>query len=132
VSDETRNAIATLWDALSPSSRIVYQTPDDLLAALTIRRIPLGEAQLVWLNQSGPDNAEACVFIKDPVNPLAYGSSPTQVEGGVPPPQLSEDKSSISAYLALRREGNSWRLVVPPTAIKTLAKQMNLPSPPGR
>jgi hypothetical protein len=134
VSEETRTAAATLLASLPASSRTVYQGPDDLISALTIKRIPLGEAQLVWLNQNGPDTATACVFIKDPLNPMsAYDPAPMSQEEdrSPPPPQLAPNKQSVTAYLALQREGNRWRLVVPPTAIGALARELITTTKPG-
>jgi hypothetical protein len=132
VSDEARTAAAALWASLPASSRTAYQGPDDLISALTIKRIPLGEAQLVWLNQNGPDNATACVFIKDPLNPIgAYDPAPVSQAEGSRPPQLAPDEKSVAAYLALQREGDRWRLVVPPAAIGALARELITMTKPG-
>lgn len=132
VSDEARTAAAALLASLPASSRLAYPGPDDLISALTIKRIPLGEAQLVWLNQNGSENATACVFIKDPLNPIgANDPVPVTQEQGPSPPQLAPDRKSVAAYLALRREGNSWRLVVPPTAIPALARELVTITKPG-
>lgn len=132
VSEETRTAAAALLASLPASSRMAYPGPDDLISALTIKRIPLGEAQLVWLNQNGPDNATACVFIKDPLNPIsANDPAPVSQEEGPSPPQLAPNEKSVAAYLALQREGNRWRLVVPPTAIGALTRELVTMTKPG-
>ncbi len=132
MSAETRTAAAALLSSLPASSRLAYPGPDDLITALTVKRIPLGEAQLVWLDQNGPDNATACVFMKDPLNPIgANDPVPVSQDQGPSPPQLAPDKKSVAAYLALRREGNSWRLVVPPTAIGALARELITMTKPG-
>ena len=132
VSDETGTAAATLLASLPASSRMAYQEPDELISALTIKRIPLGEAQLVWLNQNGPDNATACVFIKEPLNPISNNdSAPVAPEGGSSPPQLAPDNKTVTAYLSLQRDGNRWRLVVPPTAIGALERDLLTMTKPG-
>jgi hypothetical protein len=132
VSEETRTAAVALLAALPAAARLAYQGPDDLISALTIKRIPLGEAQLVWLNQNGPDNATACVFIRDPLNPLgAYEAAPVSQEVGPSPPQLAPDNNSVTAYLALQREGDRWRLVVPPSAIGALERDLHTVAKPG-
>jgi len=126
VSDETRAVAAELLAALPASFRLVYPGPDDLIAALTIKRIPLGEAQLVWLNQSGPDSATACVFLRDLLNPIgAHPPDPGIHEEGISPPQLPADPKTVAVYLSLQREGNHWRLVVPPATVKSMARELS-------
>lgn len=46
-----------------------------------------------------------------------------------PGPQLLEDPKTSATYLSLRREGDVWRLVVPPSAIATFAKQLTSATP---
>lgn len=127
ISGETRRAATELWASLPASSRTVYPSPDDLISALTIKRIPLGEAQLVWLNQNGPENATACVFLKDPVSPIGtHESEPVPKEADKVPPQLPADPNTKLAYLSLQREGNRWRLVVPLVAIESMARELGV------
>ena len=123
VSEETGRAATALLASLPASSRMVYQGPDDLISALTIKRIPLGDAQLVWLNQNDSDHATACVFIKDSLNNISALASSSSDEDPSPP-QLPQDKKTSMAYLTLQRDGNRWRLVVPPTAIGALAQEL--------
>lgn len=125
VSDPARAAATDLLDSLPAAARSSYREPDDLIAALTVKSIPLGEAQLVWLNQNGPDTATACLFLKDPLKPIA----PTNVqatpdEPGIPPPQLPADNQTVTAYLSLHREDGRWRLVVPPAAVEKMAREL--------
>jgi hypothetical protein len=133
VSEETRAAAAALWASLPASARMAYQGPDDLISALTVKRIPLGEAQLVWLNQAGPDHATACVFINGPPNPGSASdpASASQDEAPKAPPGTPEKRPAV-AYLALQREGDRWCLVVPPAAVGMLAKDLIAPIKSGR
>ena len=125
VSEEVRTAATALLAAMPASSRLAYQGPEDLISALTIKRIPLGEAQLVWLNQSGPDSATACIFLKDPLNPIGTNEAgPVSPESGPIPPQLPDDRKTGITYLSLQREGDRWRLVVPAIAIEMMAQEL--------
>lgn len=132
VSEEMRTVAAELLVALPASSRMVYQSPDDLISAFTIKRIPLGEAQLVWLNQSGPDDATACLFLNDPIKPIgASEPEPAPQDAGKVPPQLPADRSTGPIFLSLQREGNRWRLVVPPIVIEVMARQLGVVAKSG-
>lgn len=125
VSNETRAVAAELLLLVPASFRQAYPSPDELISALTIKRIPLGEAQLVWLHQSGPDNATACVFLRDPLNPIGSNQpEPVLQDTAKIPPQLPQDKKTVAEYLSLQREGECWRLVVPPAAIKKMVREL--------
>lgn len=131
-SEETRTAAAKLLAAMPASARLAYPGPEDFISALTIKRIPLGEAQLVWLNQIGSDNATACVFLKDPLNPIGSNESEPVPQGAVKvPPQLPADPKTGLTYLSLQREGNRWRVVVPPIAIEMMAKELGVVTKSG-
>lgn len=130
-SEETRAAAAELLAAMPASSRLAYPSPEDLVSALTIKRIPLGEAQLVWLNQSGSDNATACVFLRDPLNLIGANESEPVPRGAVLPPQLPADPKTKLTYLSLQREGNRWRVVVPLIAIESMARELGVVAKSG-
>lgn len=96
----------TLFARLPDSARTLYATPEQLIAAVTAKAIPLGEAQLVWQQSSGPDDANACLFLRDPRNAGESGGA------------------SKSIVLALRRTDEGWRLVVPASAITRLSREL--------
>jgi len=41
-------------------------------------------------------------------------------------PPLPENGTSSSAYLTLRRSPDGWRLVVPPSAVEKIAKELGM------
>ena len=136
LADATRAKADALFARLPASERGRYPSPEDLIAAFTIKSIPVGEAQLVWFNQADPENATAGVFLKNP--PTEAGTAdfaattPASKEDSRDrrPPQLPSDGTTTVAYLSLRRDGETWRLVVPPSAIDRLEKDLALtPSP---
>jgi len=63
LAEPTRTKAAALLARMPDSARKFYAIPEDLIAAFTIKSIPVGEAQLVWFNESGPDDATTCVFL---------------------------------------------------------------------
>jgi len=129
LTEETRTQADALLARLPASARTLYASPEDLIAAFTIKNIPIGEAQLVWLNENGADDATACVFLKKP--PTAVGSpapAPSQPAGvdprDRPPPALPADGRTMFAVLSLHREDDAWHLVVPPSAVNRIAKEL--------
>jgi hypothetical protein len=111
---------------LPDNSRAMYPSAEHLIAAFTTRSIPLGDAQLVWQHPLGPDEAVACVFVKN--SEANFQSSPlTHLPNGTPdkvPPMGRPSNKTIATYLSLRRINDSWRLVVPMTAIEKIAKDL--------
>lgn len=118
----TRTQATDLLARLSSDARGHYATPEHLVAAFTLKAIPLGDAQLVWQQQNGPDDAVACVVLREPSSaespPDALGP-PEKV-----PPSLPSKWKITSAYLGLRRSDNGWRLVVPVAAVEKIAKEL--------
>ena len=114
---------------LPEAARVFYASPEHLIAAFTTKAIPLGDAQLVWQHQSGPDDAVACVFVKN-TDPGAIVLSPAN--SGPPekiPPMAAPSNQTKLAYLSLRRIDDSWRVVVPLSAVEKIAKELGRPTP---
>jgi hypothetical protein len=65
--DSAREKADALLAGLPADLRSRYATPEDLVSAFTAKNIPLGDAQLVWFNQTGDDDATAGVLIRGPV-----------------------------------------------------------------
>jgi hypothetical protein len=128
--DATRTKAAMLLARLPAGERERYPSPEDLIAAFTIKAIPVGEAQLVWLNEADPDHAAAGVFLKNPpteTGAVDFAATPPALKEDSrerPPPQLPSQGTTAVAYLSLRREGDTWRLVVPPNAVDRIAKDL--------
>ncbi len=117
---------------LPPNARAMYASAEHLIAAFTTQAIPLGDAQLVWQNQTGQDDVVACVFVKQP-DPGVPSPSPS-VEASGPrdkaPPMAAPNSKTVSAYLSLHRADGRWRLVVPMSAIDSIAKQLGAAAVP--
>jgi hypothetical protein len=108
----------------SETSRVFYASPQHLVAAFTAKGIPIGEAQLVWLNQHGADEAVAYLWIN---NPAAESSpEPTAEHSTDPkmPPLGPANKKTKAAYLTLHRTDDGWRVVVPLRALNNLAREL--------
>jgi hypothetical protein len=144
LSDEARAKAEALLRQLPDAARARYATADDLVAELTISHIPVSSAQLVWLNQSGAEEATACLFLqkagiadtKGPADSTAQAAStnpapPQTTPSAAPPaPTAAESARTTETYLSLRREADGWRLIVPPAAIDAFARHLS--GPPSR
>lgn len=109
-----------LLATMPPATRTLYPTPKHLVAAFTAKAIPLGEAQLVWQQQLGPDDAVACVWSKNAIaDQSVRGEKNTEP---ISPPR--SDHKTKSVFLTLRRTTEGWHIVVPPRAIDSLAKDL--------
>ena len=111
---------------LPEMSRAMYPSAEHLIAAFTTKSIPLGDAQLVWQHQPGPDDAVACVFVKNSEANLTSAST-TPLPDAIPnkvPPMAQPNNKTIATYLSLRRTEDRWRLVVPMTAVEKIAKEL--------
>jgi hypothetical protein len=149
--DDARGLAEALVAKLPAAEREKYPTAEALVAAFTIKRIPVGPAQVVWAQESEPDAATLCVFVRDPSVPLP---SPAPAADNVDPPpmtreqaiamavaqanQRTEERSrpgyvppapqpqhTTLAYLSLRRREAGWRLQVPSTAVESIAQQLS-------
>jgi hypothetical protein len=145
VSDDVRGKANELIAQLPVQSRAQYPSVESLLAAFAIKRIPIGSAQVVWAQQSDPDNATLCVFIRDPAVPqpsanvipahLQADDKPPPGHGldgtiaienaDLVPPMIQSTDHTIAAFLSLHRDTDGWRLVVPSNAIDKIAKEIS-------
>lgn len=134
LSDQTRAAADALLARLPPEARAQFASAEDLVASYSMARVPLGEAQAVWFNQSGPNDATVAVFLKNPATPTGAvdftPATPASVDKRAPP-QAPPDHETSTAYLALRRGANGWQLVVPPQAVDQIAKPLGSPATPS-
>lgn len=146
--EATREKAEALRARLPAELRDRYATAEDLIAAFTVRDIPLGDAQLVWFNQNGEDDASVCVFLQRPLAPgegVSPALPPTEVARALTreeavravtaqragnrdrePPRGPENELSSETYLSLHRENDGWRLVVPPSAVDKIAKELSV------
>ncbi len=121
----TRTRADALFARLPERARTLYGSVEQLIAAFTAKAIPLGEAQLVWQQQTSPDDANVCVFLRHRGSATPAAATPNA------PPALADGDSSSSAYLSLRRGPDGWRLVVPPNAVEKIAKELGIKTREG-
>jgi hypothetical protein len=115
-----------LLSQLSPTARSTYVTPEALIANVTMRNIPVTEAQIVWYHESDRDHAAVGVMFAtpahspEPVVKLAAGKQDNS------PPSLSDNRTTKMALLALHRSDSGWRLVVPVSAVDRIAAEIGV------
>lgn len=130
ISAEVRDAAAALLAQLPENGRALYGTPENLIAAFTIKNIPTGAAQVVWYQESSPDETMIGLFLKNPPKGATDTPDRPASETAPPapepraPPQLTDNSGSSSAYLTLRRGAMGWRLVVPLAAVKDITEEL--------
>lgn len=138
--ESVRAKAAEMLARLPENARAAYASPEQLIAAFTIKSVPLGDAQLVWQHQPGPDEAVACVLVKNPDAVIvAPGAPPLPVRAETreeailrasrrsaekTPPMAPVNQRTIATYLSLRRTDSGWRLVVPVSAVEKIAKEL--------
>lgn len=70
VFDDAPHAKARAWfETLPPATRSLYATPEDLVASVTIKNIPLTAAQLSWFHQTDAEHAVVGVLLAAPATP---------------------------------------------------------------
>ena len=109
---------------LPASYRSAYPTPQQFIAAFTARAIPLGDAQLVWQQQNGPDDAVACVWMKDPEPDSSRDELAEKKADANAPPMLPPDRKTKTALMNLRRTDEGWKIVVPPRALDRVVREL--------
>lgn len=96
-----RGELEALWTELPAEARGQYGSPERLLAALTVKDIPLGSAQ---------------VFNTEVLKP---GTHPFEGEiARVVAALVTAENTRSKHALHLRRDGDEWKLVVPRSAVK--------------
>lgn len=125
--ESARAKLEQTYAALPASARTTYASPEQLMAAFTAKAIPLGEAQLVWQQQSGPDEAVAFVWVKNPAPTSPRENPEKTVPDPKAPPRLPANPKRSQALLTLRRMDEGWRVVVPAHAVDKLAKELGGP-----
>ncbi|ACB77476.1 hypothetical protein [Opitutus terrae] len=126
--DESARAPAQdLLARLPASVRSTYPTPEALVASVTMKNIPLAEAQIVWSHEPDSDRAAIGVLLHHPEG--AQAKPDPNVSGSSPPPALADNPRLSLATLMLHRSASGWRLVVPASAIERMARELTAPPP---
>lgn len=110
-----------LLNQLPPAARSSYVTPEALIANVTMKNIPLTQAQIAWYHESDNDHAVVGVLFQ---NPETSADAVVKIPAGKQdnsPPSLSDNRTSAIALLALHRSSSGWRLVVPVAAVNRMA-----------
>lgn len=116
-----RNRAEDLLDQLPPAARSTYVTPEALIANVTMKNIPLTQAQIAWYHESDHDHAVVGVLFQNPESsPEPVVKIPAGKQDNTPP-TLSDNRTSAIALLALHRSSSGWRLVVPVAAVNRIA-----------
>lgn len=127
--DSAQLKAEALLAGLPEPARATYPSPKHLVAAFTIRAIPLNDAQLVWQHQSGADEAVACMFMRNTEPPPSTSAIQADLSAEKVPPMTPPNEKVRLAYLSLRRSADGWRFVVPVSAIDKIASDLDLDLP---
>lgn len=119
-----RARLVELFARLPADARARHGSPAELVAAVTMVAIPLGNAQMVWQHQDGPDEVEACVRITQPdYRPVDASTAGQASLDDLVGPTWRPGLKNIANF-SLRRIDGSWRLVVPLSAIARIEKEV--------
>jgi hypothetical protein len=124
--DRVRAKAEAILARLPEKARALYDSPEQFIAAFMTKSVPLGDAQLVWQHQEGPDDASVCVFVKDTDSSPAHIQPTVERSGPIDlvPPMAPQNRKTRSAYMSLRRTEDGWRIVVPEPAVDKIAKDL--------
>lgn len=118
-----RAKIDELFARLPADHRARLVSPAQLVAAVTTAAIPIGNAQLVWQVQDGPDEAEACVWIILPdYRPLDSSTAPQRPSFDVGPTWRPAQKKHGQFFASPHRR--SLALVVSMSAVAKIEKEI--------
>lgn len=92
-----KGAAVALLESLPADQRAQYGTPERLIAALAIRDVPLGAAQVIYWNERGTTHATVQLLLSAP------------------------DGTTKDSNLLFFNQGAGWKLVVPESAITKYA-----------
>jgi len=123
-SAEIRQRAREVYAKLKPETQAQYRSPEELVAAVTLYRIPRTAAQLIWLNETDADHAIVGVMLLNP----AVAAAPPPPERNAPP-MLPDGSRTRLALLNLHRTGAEWRIVVPARALDEVVRELS--RPPG-
>ena len=124
--DIARTRAAELLARLPSGLRNSYPTPDDLVASVTMKNIPLTQAQVSWLHQSDPDHAAVGLRLGKAA-PAVTSPAAASAADPAAPPGLPETGQAMMVFLTLHRTGATWRVVVPAAAVDKIAREMTPP-----
>jgi hypothetical protein len=116
--DDGRKTAQTLFDAMSPSARQAFRSPEAMVASLMINAVPDTAAQLSWFNQRDDDHATVGLLVR-PSQDTEPAVDPADV-GDKPPPRGGRPRINQFTSLSLLRSPTGWQVIVPAKAIERL------------
>lgn len=123
--DPARTKAMALYDSLPSATRSLYVTPEELIASVTMKNIPLTSAQVCWLHEADADHATVGVMLSAP---KTTADEPTQLledHALNAPPRLANPNPNPLAVLSLERSANGWRVIVPVAAVDRIATELS-------
>jgi len=127
--DDARAKARAWFDTLPPESRLLYATPEDLVAGVTLAHISPDRAQLSWLHEIDGDRAIVGLLV---AGNRAASAPPlpvlTNKEARNLPPALDDRARYNVVVLNLQRAPDGWRVEVPAAAIDNMARNLRAPS----
>jgi hypothetical protein len=120
-----REKAARLLAQLPPDTRRTYASPEALVASVSMKNIPLGDAQLTWLHETDADHANLALLLRDPDRTSSPAIASPPGPDDKPPPQLPDAQTNKLTFLSLHRTESGWRLTVPESAIDRIARELS-------
>lgn len=124
--DAARAQAQVLFDTLPPSARLIFPTPEALVAGLTIQAISNSAVQLSWFHQRDADHATVGLMLGAP-DQAALSEIHLMPQEKNNPPMLADPRSNQFAVLSLQHSDSGWRVAIPAAAIKRLARLTKAP-----
>lgn len=123
--DAARIAARAWFETLPPATRSLYATPEDLVASVTMGRIPPTTAELSWFHETDADHAIMGVILAGLPSPVPEQAVTIQPSVANEPPFLTSQNAKRLAVLNLVRSSDGWHVVVPVGVINRMAKVLD-------
>ncbi|HWA25371.1 MAG TPA: hypothetical protein VG734_06910 [Lacunisphaera sp.] len=124
--DASQRRAQELFAGVPPAVRAQYASAEDLVASVAMTRVPVTEAQLMWLRETDADHAIAGLRLGNATGLAAAAPPPAEVAPN-PPPQSPETGIERLVVLNLHRTATGWRVLVPTGAIDRMATELKTP-----
>lgn len=129
--EAVRTETEAIRSKLPARAQLLYTSPEELIAAVFSTAIPLGAIQVVWQEQSDPDNAAMRILLKKPELSTLPGATPTpdRVQKNLSA-EPATSKAGMAGFNFRRSEEHGWQLIVPRTALAKLTRDFLPPATP--
>lgn len=124
--DDSARIKARAWfEGLPSATRSLYATPEDLVASVTMSRIPPTTAELNWFHQTDADHAIVGIMLAGPRPSVPESAATIQPSVANEPPFLTSHSGNQLAVLNLVRSSDGWHVVVPVGVINRMANVLS-------